>query len=114
MDNNQLLSYLKEKYETLEQNYFKSENSRRKKYEEFDEILKKKEEEKKDLENITEIYEDHNIKKLDYFKLKNLESKIFKSLELIKERKQKSNNIIIKYYIYSSHRSKIEVICKSL
>lgn len=88
MDNIQTLHYMKEQYKNLENNYFNLENSRVKKYEEFEEILRKKEEEKKHLESINQIYENHQIEDLDYFKLKSLESKLLKSLGNIKERKQ--------------------------
>jgi hypothetical protein len=84
----QTLYYWKDKYTNLEQNYFHLENSRSSKLEELNQILKKKEEEKKHLEEIHNVYENEQIKELDYFKLKSLENKILKSFDLIKEKKQ--------------------------
>jgi hypothetical protein len=55
-------------------------------------MLKEKEEEKADLETLSNIYEHHAIDGLDYSKLKHLEEKIFRSLEIIRTRKQKCKN----------------------
>ena len=86
---------MQERYKQLETNYFNLENSRAKKYEELEEILKKKEEEKKHLMKINNLYENFDLHNMDYFKLKGLESKILKSLESIKDRKQSRKIILI-------------------
>jgi hypothetical protein len=79
---------MQEKYNLLEKSYFNLENSRAEKYQELEEILKKKEEEKKHLESIHNVYEKFDLNNSDLFKLRGLETKIFKSLEAIRERKQ--------------------------
>jgi hypothetical protein len=79
---------MKQKYNLLEKSYFNLENSRAEKYQELDEILEKKEEEKKHLESIHNVYENFNLQNSDLFKLRGLETKILKSLEAIRERKQ--------------------------
>jgi len=84
---------MQEKYSLLEKSYFNLENSRAEKYQELEEILKKKEEEKKHLESIHNVYEKFDLKNSDLFKLRGLETKIIKSLEVIKERKQISMKI---------------------
>jgi hypothetical protein len=89
MDNIQKLWMLKEKYKELEKSYFTLENSRAKKYEELELLLKKKEEEKASLEGLANVYENHSIQDFDYFKLKHLEMKILKSLDSVREKKQK-------------------------
>jgi hypothetical protein len=80
---------LKDKFKNLEENYFKLEKMRAKKYEELEQLLRQKEEEKSVLIKISNIYTKQEIEDLDYYKLKEYESKILKSLKAIKERKTK-------------------------
>lgn len=89
MDNAQKLWTLREKYKKLEQNYFTLEKSGSRKYEEFEDLVKKKEKEQITLEIMTNIYENHLIKDLNLFELRNLETKILRSIDSIKDRKQR-------------------------
>jgi hypothetical protein len=89
LDNIQKLCLIKEKYKDLENKYFDLEKSGSRKCEEFEELLKKKESELNNLKKLKSIYIDHKLNNLDYYSLKNLEGKIFKSLSLIESEKER-------------------------
>ena len=87
LDNIQKLFLIKEKYKELENKYFELENSGSRKCEEFEDLLHKKEDELNNLKKLKSTYIDHKLNHLDYYQLKNLESKILLSLSLIKNEK---------------------------
>lgn len=82
---------LKEKYYELEKKYFRIENDKGKKYDELNVIYNKKAAEKEHLEKISKLYQNHTLENLNHLELKSLEHKILGSLDLIREKKNKSN-----------------------
>ena len=92
LDNIQKLQLLKEKYKNLEKTYFDCELKGKKKCEEYNDLLLKKQNYLNKYEKLYLIYNKHQINDLDYYELKNLESKIISTLnnfKIIKNKKLK-------------------------
>ena len=92
LDNIQKLQLLKEKYKNLEKKYFNCELKGTKKCEEYNDLLLKKQNYLNKYEKLYLIYNKHQINDLDYYELKNLESKIISTLnnfKIIKNKKLK-------------------------
>ena len=92
LDNIQKLQLLKEKYKNLEKTYFNCELKGTKKCEEYNDLLLKKQNYLNKYEKLYLIYNKHQINDLDYYELKNLESKIISTLnnfKIIKNKKLK-------------------------
>ena len=118
LDNIQKLCLIKEKYKDLENKYFDLEKSGSRKCEEFEELLKKKESELNNLKKLKSIYIDHKLNNLDYYSLKNLEGKIFKSLSLIESEKERiflketKGNMLGKKCCIVCYKNEINVLFK--
>jgi hypothetical protein len=85
------LHELKLQYQVLENNYFQLESLRQNKQDELEKAIGLKEDEKEQIENLYNIYENHSIQNLTMNQLKDLEKKIFKGLFAIKTKKQQSS-----------------------
>ena len=87
LNNRQKLIELKTKYESLEKKYFDLEKSESDKCEEYNDLLNKKKNELETLKKYNNIYSLHNINDLNYYELKELDSKLVKILKAIKNQK---------------------------
>ena len=87
LNNRQKLIELKDKYDSLEKKYFQLEKSESDKCEEYNDLLNKKKKELDALKKYNNIYSLHNINDLNYFELKELDSKLEKILNKIKAEK---------------------------
>ena len=87
LNNRQKLIELKDKYESLEKKYFDLEKKESDKCEEYSDLLNKKKNELEILKKYNNIYLLHNINELNYYELKELDSKLEKLLKGIKNEK---------------------------
>ena len=87
LNNRQKLIELKDKYNSLQKKYFQLEKSESNKCEEYNDLLNKKKKELDSLKKYNNIYSLHNINDLNYFELKELDSKLEKILSRIKTEK---------------------------
>ena len=87
LNNRQKLIELKDKYESLEKKYFDLEKSETDKWQEYNELLNKKKNELETLKKFNNIYSLHNINDLNYYELKELDSKLEIILKGIKNEK---------------------------
>ena len=84
LNNRQKLIELKDKYDSLEKKYFQLEKAESDKCEEYNDLLNKKKKELETLKKYNNIYSLHNINDLNYFELKELDSRLEKILKKIK------------------------------
>ena len=87
LNNRQKLIELKDKYDLLQKKYFNLENEESHKCEEYNDLLHKKKNELETLRKYNNIYIMHNINDLNYYELKELDSKLVKLLKGIKNEK---------------------------
>ena len=87
LNNRQKLVELKDKYENLEKKYFDLEKEESDKCEEYNDLLNKKKNELEILKKYNNIYLLHNINDLNYYELKDLDSKLENLLKGIKNEK---------------------------
>ena len=107
LNNRQKLIELKEKYEALEKKYFDLEKSESDKCEEYNDLLNKKKNELEALKKYNSIYSLHNINDLNYYELKELDSKLEKIIKCIK--KEKFNKLRDSSFPFVS--KKICIVC---
>lgn len=79
-----------DKYKILEKKYFQSDSNREEKILELEKILDKKQEEKNKLRKILDIYQYRDLEDIKYKDLLEYKKKVTLSLDLIKNRKNKS------------------------
>ena len=87
LNNRQKLIELKDKYDSLEKKYFALEKEESDKCEEYNDLLNKKKNELEVLKKYNNIYSLHNINDLNYFELKELDTRLEKILKGIKNEK---------------------------
>ena len=87
LNNRQKLIELKDKYDNLEKKYFDLEKEESNKCEEYNDLLNKKKNELEILKKYNNIYLLHNINDLNYYELKDLDSKLENLLKGIKNEK---------------------------
>ena len=87
LNNRQKLIELKDKYDSLEKKYFALEKEESDKCEEYNDLLNKKQNEFEILKKYNNIYLLNNINYLNYFELKELDTRLEKILKLIKNEK---------------------------
>ena len=87
LNNRQKLIELKDKYENLEKKYFDLEKEESDKCEEYNYLLNKKKNELEILKKYNNIYLLHKINDLNYYELKDLDSKLENLLKGIKTEK---------------------------